>query len=405
MRPRILFLTTELPWPVDGGGKLRTYETLACLSRFAEVRLLSFSEGDDGEEGARSLAAALPGVEVEAPIPHPIRIRRRPWALAKTALYRLALREPYLVAKFRNASYRKAALGHAASLSPRVVWCDHLNVFPAASAAARQAGARLILDQHNVEADLFLRGAGASPLLRRLSKLEGRRLAAYESAALRGADRVVAISADDASRFREMGAADRVAAILPSMGELGERLGPPPGGKTVAFLGTLSWPPNAEGVRWLARDVLPILRGLVPGIRVVVGGKGLPPAIAKEASEAGVELRGWVEDPLAFMREAGTVVVPILSGSGISMKLLDAMRAGVPIVSTPAGARGLPLRSGVELSLAEGAEAFARATAAILGDEALRSERVEAAWAYLEENHASPALVAAYRRLVEGDVS
>ena len=40
MRPRILFLTTELPWPVDGGGKLRTVETLACLTRFAEVRLL-----------------------------------------------------------------------------------------------------------------------------------------------------------------------------------------------------------------------------------------------------------------------------------------------------------------------------------------------------------------------------
>src|SRR5690606_40348128 len=107
----------------------------------------------------------------------------------------------------------------------------------------------------------------------------------------------------------------------------------------VAFLGTLSWPPNAEGVDWLAREVAQ----RAPELRFVVGGRGLAPAIARRAREAGIELAGWVEDPAAFFRAAGTAVVPLRSGSGIAMKLLDAMRAGVPVVSTPSGARGLPV--------------------------------------------------------------
>jgi glycosyltransferase involved in cell wall biosynthesis len=94
-------------------------------------------------------------------------------------------------------------------------------------------------------------------------------------------------------------------------------------------------------------------------------------------------------------------VVPILSGSGIAMKLLDAMRAGVPVASTHAGARGLPLRDGEELLLAKNAEELAKAIARLLDDEALRRRLVRGAWSYLERNHARDALARRYREVVE----
>lgn len=404
MRPKILFLTTELPWPVDGGGKLRTFETLACLLRFADVRLLAVSDAPTRARDAIALAGALPGLQVESPIHHPIRIRRKPAALARTALLQLLRNEPYLVAKFRSAPYLAEAGHLASSWRPDVVWCDHLNVFPAATLAAERAAAPLVLDQHNVESDLFRRAAGASPWQRRLAAMEGERLARYETAALRRADRVIAISDDDAERFRALlgtGAVDHVVTVLPSMGELGEAPPPPPASRTVTFLGTLSWPPNAEGVAWMAREVLPALRRLVPDVRARVGGRGLAPALQREAEAAGLELAGWVDDPVAFMREAAAVVVPILSGSGISMKVLDAMRAGVPIVSTPAGVRGLDVEGGRQVLLASTAEEFADATARLLGDDALRARLVAEAWDYLLARHGRQALSERYQGVVE----
>src|SRR5690606_33024605 len=275
MKPRILFLTTELPWPTDGGGKLRTAETLACLLHFAEVRVLSVSEASDASADARALQRALPGLGVEPPIPHPVRIRRRPLFLVRTAAVQLLRREPYLTAKFASATYQRRARSLVASFAPDLIWCDHLNVFPAARRVAREAGLPLVLDQHNVESDLFVRAAGAGRLAP-LARWEGARLRRYEVAALCAADAVGAIRREDAARFAEMSGREAVT-ILPSMGELGEAPAPPPPSHRVAFLGTLSWPPNAEGVDWLAREVAQ----RAPELRFVVGGRGLAPAIAR----------------------------------------------------------------------------------------------------------------------------
>lgn len=395
MKTRILFLTTELPWPIDGGGKLRTAETLACLLRFAEVRLLSFSEAPSAEADARALAEAMPGLQVERPIPHAVRIRRRPLSLLRTAGIQLLRQEPYLSAKFASRAYRERALALSRADAPEVLWCDHLNVFAMAREVAAAAELPLILDQHNVESDLFTRAAGAG-WLAPLARWEGRRLRRFEVEALRSADAVIAISGEDAERFEALGGREAVT-VLPSMGELGPPPLPPPASRRIAFLGTLSWPPNAEGVDWLAREVVPH----APELRFVVGGRGLAPAIARRAKEAGIELAGWVEDPAAFFRSASAAVVPLLSGSGIAMKLLDAMRAGVPVVTTPAGARGLPLRHGEEVLIAEGGEEMASALDRLVADEDLRHRLVENAWRYLERHHARAALASRYLEVVE----
>ncbi|WP_373048213.1 glycosyltransferase [Vulgatibacter sp.] len=404
MKRRVLFLTTELPWPVDGGGKLRTFETLACLSRFAEVEVLSVVEEGPIEAQRSALAAALPGITVLPPVRHPVRIRRKPLALARTALAQLLHAEPYLVAKFRNRSYLAAAEERARLYAPDVIWCDHLNVFPAAArASAASRGARVILDEHNVESDLFARAAGASSLLARAARLEGRRAAGYEARALRAATRTIAISPEDAVRLSALGGGDRVITCLPSVGDLGQQPPTPPAaGERVVFLGTLSWPPNAEAARFLGVEILPRLRHLVPGAVVVIGGRGLAPALERELRGAGVELAGYVADPTHFLRSGAVAAVPLRSGSGIAMKLLDSLRAGVPTVSTTSGARGLAVADGKELLLADDADGFAAAIARLLRDEALRARLVAGAHDYLLRHHSRQALAASYAEVIEG---
>ena len=401
---RILFLTTELPWPLDGGGKLRTYETLACLARFAEVRVLSFSEDPAAAAAASALEGAIPGVAVLPPISHPIRIRRQPLALARAGVNRLVHHEPYLVAKFRNREYGRLAREEGRRFRPDVVWCDHLNVWPAAARA--RPGAALVLDEHNVESDLFRLAAGAGPLpLRLASRVEGRVALAFERAALARADRVVAISGEDGKRLRELGGGDRVVVRLPSMGELPAPRPAPPPSDSIGFLGTLSWPPNAEAVAYLAREVAPALSRRGAKVRIAIGGKGLPPGIAAQARDAGLSVCGWIDDAEGWFRGIGAAVVPLRSGSGIAMKLLDAMRAGVPVVSTSAGARGLAVRDGEELLLADGAEALADAILRLARDETLRQRLVSSAYEYLVRAHGRGAATTDYEAIARGAIA
>jgi hypothetical protein len=227
--PSILFLTTELPWPLDGGGKLRTFETLASLSGLGRVTVHSFAEPGVPASDRRALAERLPGVAILPPVPHRIRIRRDPWPLLRTAAISLARGLPYLAAKFENPVYRRRALEAARELRPDVVWCDHLNVFGVAAAARDAAPGRpaLVLDEHNVESDLFRRAAGAG-VLAGLARLEARRAARFERAAVAAADGVVAIGGEDATRLVELGGGERVRTVLPSVGTLAPPREPPP---------------------------------------------------------------------------------------------------------------------------------------------------------------------------------
>jgi len=401
---RILFLTTELPWPLDGGGKLRTFETLACLSRFAEVRVVSMSEAPASEADRSALEAALPGVAILPPIPHPIRIRRRPLDLARAGANRLLHMEPYLAAKFRSRAYQRLALEEGRTFRPDVVWCDHLNVWPTAVRA--RAGAALVLDEHNVESDLFRLAAGAGSFpLRLVSRVEGRAALSFERSAVARADRVVAISGDDARRLRDLGGADRVVVRLPSMGELpAAPPPPPPPTDAIGFLGTLSWPPNAEAVAFLAREVAPALAARGAKVRIEVGGRGLPSGVAALARCAGLTLRGFVDDAEAWLRGLGTAIVPLRSGSGIAMKLLDAMRAGVPVVATSAGARGLAVRDGEELLLADDPAALTDAIVRITRDEGLRRRLAHGAYAHLVRAHGRDAAAADYEAIARGAI-
>lgn len=382
---RILVLTTEVPFPLDGGGKIRTFETLASLSSLAEVQLLAVAEDGRAVAAAADLARALPGIHVAPPVPHPVHIRRRPLVLARTLALGAARGLPYLSAKFESAAYDRAARELAGRFRPDVIWCDHLNVF---ACARRLAGSSLplVLDEHNVESDLFRRAAGAGGLLAAAARMEARRAERFERAALARADAVVAISGEDAERLRELGGG-RVHVVPPAVGESVPPRDAPRRGPVVVFLASLSWPPNAEAARFLALEVMPHLRRLVPDARVRIGGRGMSAALVHTLSGAGAEVVGAVDDAEAFLRGGSVAAVPVLSGSGISIKTLDALRAGVPLVTTRVGARGLPLRDGEEALLADGAEAFARALARVISDGALADALVHGGVAYLRRYH------------------
>jgi O-antigen biosynthesis protein len=137
---------------------------------------------------------------------------------------------------------------------------------------------------------------------------------------------------------------------------------------TMLFLGSFRHLPNREALNWFVRDVLPRILAQMPEARLVVVGSDPPPRHALPNQGHAVELRGFVEDVREPLAECAVFVCPILSGSGMRVKLLEAFAAGVPVVSTYIGAEGLAEVDGEYCALADDPQGFADRAVSLLRD-------------------------------------
>jgi len=137
----------------------------------------------------------------------------------------------------------------------------------------------------------------------------------------------------------------------------------------VLFVGALDVATNHDALRWFLRDVWPRVLVAAPHATLVVAGRR-PPAelVHRWSSVPGVSVHADVADMSPLLHSAAVALNPAVSGSGVNIKLVEYLRAGVPSVSTVAGAAGLDLEPGVHLLVADGAEPFASAIATLLSD-------------------------------------
>ena len=158
---------------------------------------------------------------------------------------------------------------------------------------------------------------------------------------------------------------------------------PLPDTPTVLFTGTFGYAPNAEALRWLLSAIWPTVTAKRPDAELLVVGKGVPDEIAALADDS-VTLAGWVPEMQPWFDRARVVIVPMRSGGGTRLKVLDGLASGRPLVSTTMGAMGVDVTDGEQVVLADGAEAFADATVAVL-DDPDRGARIGAAGRKLAE--------------------
>lgn len=171
------------------------------------------------------------------------------------------------------------------------------------------------------------------------------------------------------------------------------RSGGPP---TVGFLATMTYGPNADAGRYLAREVLPHLRRAIPGVRVMLAGRGSE-AIAPEV--AGVERLGFVPDLSGFLAGLDVMLAPLRLASGTLVKVLTAWAHGVPVVGTPAALRGLAVTDGIEALVGTSPDELAGRCAEAL-DAPTRARLCEKGARLLAEAHTPRVLETVLRDIV-----
>ena len=376
MQPLVYSILPRPPHPTRDGAAIRNFHLLQGLSRRFRLRCLVLVAPHLAGEPAEYPE----GAEVETILQGDRRLRAAA-SFARTALsndaYPLLLyRSPALLRRLRER----------ASVEPPALVIGHgLH----AGALALEAGLPLWVDLHNVESEIWQRmAATASSAARRLfAGWQAPRVVAGERRLLSRVSGASCVSERDAAALSRIsgGAAPEVVPNGVDLDHYAFRPGPA-ASERLFFVGDLSWAPNAEGVRWFAREVWPSLSKRRPEATVEILGRR---AAADLASLTGPRfvLAGEGGDTRPRWRQAAVAIVPLHAGGGTRLKILEAAACGVPVVSTSVGAEGLSFVEGEEILLRDERGAFAEAVAALLADAGSRERMAAAARRRVEREY------------------
>jgi glycosyltransferase involved in cell wall biosynthesis len=363
---RWLVLAEEEFVPTDSGGRVESLNLLRSAAA-AGVRLHVVVPGLTAAS-APAHRAALPEAVVEG-------VPRRTGARAQLSVlpYVFVSRPmaPGLVERLRSV-HDKNPFDGVVSISFRVA---HLG-----ETLANALDTPLLVRPHNVESEYFSQLARSLGLLRSLPyRVEAWRLRRAERR-LHRSNRITVfadIAEVDAARRRDMTAIPvmHVPPFLPpgTVPHWGAAQSRNPASRRVLFVGSLDNGNNVDGIRWFAERCWPALRVQVPGSALHVVGRRAPLDLVDHLRRAGAEVT--VDAPaVAPLLAAGDVFInPVRKGAGVNIKMIDAMAAGLPVVSTTVGARGMHWRPGEHLVVADDPGAFVAAVADLLTNSAARA--------------------------------
>ncbi len=365
MKPLVISILPRPTHPTRDGLAIRSYHLLAALAE--EFRVAGFALVPPHLRGVAEYPA---GVEIEE-IPQASRNVRRAAAVAGSLLSGRAYPALLYSCRRLEARLRERVLREY----PAWVVAHSYHV----GEAALLTGAPAWIDFHNVDSEIWRRMGQSvrGPFARAFTRWQAARVERFERSLLARATGVSCVSERDAGVLGSFGAMAPL--LVPNGVDLDRyvfRREPPPE-EVVFFVGDLTWPPNAEAVRWFCMEIWPRIARLRPFARAEILGRGAPPDLARNRPE-GVLLLGEGGDTRPFWSRAAVAVVPLRAGGGTRLKILEAAACGVPVVSTSVGAEGLGLAEGSEILLRDSADRFAEAVAGLLADPEARRRQAAA---------------------------
>ncbi len=367
----MLFITTQLPYPPFSGGLIKSWRLLQFLNTHYEVTVVNLLKGDDPKHEAAFLEALAPaGYHSFA------------WNVERNLINLL---HSYLKRKtlnlLRNYNPKFEKQVHEIIKKHDCVVIDHYEM---AQYVPKDYAGKVILHTHNAEYMMWKRFAELEkqPIKRWALTKESKRVAVAELNYCQRADLIFAAPNDQVA-LQKLGMGDEKFSTTYHLGK-DEALQLPDvaveaTNTSLMFIGTLRWEANVDGLLWFIEHIWPSLKERHPDLRFYIIGKN-PPARLRAATkqEREIVLTGFVEDPEPYYQTCRCMVVPLRFGSGIKVKILDAMYRGIPCVTTPIGVEGLDVQTGRELLICESATAFIEQTSRLLEDDRL--------WKKLQQN-------------------
>ncbi|MCW5965411.1 MAG: glycosyltransferase [Bryobacterales bacterium] len=358
---RILYLSPRQCWPTHSGAKLRDFHLLRALASRATVDFAFFAEGS----GISLTEEQIPGCASVNAVPRPAMYRPR------HLLGGLLGQWPISVLNYTDPRMSSVALGLARSSAAERTNClpvyDYLHLdaihmakYPRLLAAAGFP-LRVVYDWHNIESEAMARyGQTVDSWPKRVyAGITARKLHGLERRILREAFGHVVCSQREREQLLALEPKARVEVVENGVdcGGFAEFAPSAPteaeaGSLKLVFVGSMDYYPNIEAVVSFANNIWPRVRAKMAGAELKIVGARPVEAVQSLDGKEGITVTGTVPDVRPYYREAVASLVPLRTGGGTRLKILESMAAGVPVVSSPLGAEGLEIEDGTNILLA-----------------------------------------------------
>ncbi len=281
-----------------------------------------------------------------------------------------------------------------------IVHLEGVYLAPYIATIRQHSHAPIIMRAHNVEFEIWERLAEEqkNPLKKIYMQLLAKRMKNFEVNSLQNYDGLVPISVKDEAWFKALGYQGK-SLTIPASVDLNRY----PSNYTttefpsIYFIGSLDWMPNQKGLVWFLDEVWPNLHQQFPKLKIYIAGRNIPQWFA-EQNRPNVEIVGEVDNAITFMQSKAIMIVPLFSGSGMRIKIIEAMALGKPIVATSLAAEGIAYESGKDLMIANDAKTYVAHLAKLVQEKNFCTTLGNNARNFIANNHENKVLI---NRLVD----
>jgi glycosyltransferase involved in cell wall biosynthesis len=341
---RILFLSPRQCWPAVSGAKLRDYHLARSLGENAELTYLYFM--GDSAIASRDMPFCRKIVGINKP---------KPYTLAKI-VRGLVSGLPLTLINYSSPEMT-AAIAEVIRSSPfDLVHVESIHMMTYLAALPGALRERIVFNWHNIESELLLRYAASTASLPRkmYASMTARRVEGVERKILRTSFGHLVCSERERKALLEWAPEARI--VVVENGVDTKAFAPPPDAarNRILFVGAMAYHANSDAIRWFTDRIWPAIYARFPQWTLTLVGSDPPPQVLALSERPGVEVTGTVPDVKPYYNQAVLAIVPLLIGGGTRLKILEALAAGVPVISTSLGVEGLAVTHGEEVLIADG---------------------------------------------------
>lgn len=360
---RILFIANLVPYPLDGGGKIKTFTSLQALAQENTVDLLTFYEHENISDARNKLGHICSHVEL---LPIKVTSRENKAYLTYQALKCLFTGKSLSIYKYYKKSMVEKIKEYLAKYDYDIVYFNYLHIYSYSSVVKSiDPTLKLVLDTQNCESLIFTRYAKESKNLIKKAylKLEALRLSKFEKWAVEDCDKLIFLSNEDKKELQKLSGHELPGDIIP-IGVNEPKVIKKTRNLTkddtlnILFLGTLTWAPNNEGIIWFLENVMPKLSQKIKVHLFIVGKNPSDHVIKLSEKNSNIEVTGYVDSVDPYYEKSDFCIVPLFIGSGQRVKIIEAFSRGMPVISTSIGAEGLVYEDGKSILIADDADSF-----------------------------------------------
>ena len=382
---KILFLANKVPWPLKDGGAIGTFSIAYGLAKSGcSVDMLAINtpkhhiNTTDIPENIRK-TMSIETVSIDTNI-----------SASKLLRNLILSKKPYIAERFNHQIFENALIDKLKSNTYDIVILEMLYLSVYIQTIREFSNAHITMRAPNIEHEIWMQIAKntKNPIKSIYLTNMAKRIKRMEKQVMNQYDSLIPVSQVNADTYQKMGV--NVPIFRTTTGVFIDQIPKHPKieeENALAHIGALDWIPNFEGLSWFVNEVWPLILKQIPDINFYIAGRNATEHTADYFNKKQIHYLGEVPDAYKFLQSKSILIVPLLSGSGMRVKIIEGLALGKSIVSTEIGAEGIALENNVHLKIANEPKAFAEACIQLCRDKEQRKILSQNGKQFVHENY------------------